>query len=107
MIWPMAKSQMLISKKPSREASSLIPRETKMIRTVESVTTQISARKTSKGRSGETAAVESAKRIKGLLPQNSITRPRGTAARGQGQVREGENLYGKLGRRARASSLPA
>jgi len=50
MIWPMANSQMLTSKKPMAEASTFWPRPRQMMRTVLSVTTHNSAVKTSAGR---------------------------------------------------------
>src|SRR5205823_3531091 len=56
MIWPMANSQMLISKKPSTGASTFMPRETAMMRTVPRVTTHISARKISNGINGQAAS---------------------------------------------------
>src|SRR5258708_7657213 len=55
MIWPMANSQMLISKKPSTDAMVFIPRDRKMIRMVESVTTQSSAKKMSSGKYSDMA----------------------------------------------------
>ena len=49
MICPMAKSQRRISKNPKQAARVFWPRETKMIRMVESVTTVNSARKIPSG----------------------------------------------------------
>lgn len=60
MIWPMANSQMLTSKKPSVDANPFIPRDTKMIRMVDSVTTVTSAANTTTGNSGDTDAIVSA-----------------------------------------------
>src|SRR5437763_473863 len=49
MTMPMANSQMLTSKKPRNAAAALRPRAMKMVRTVDMVTTQVSATKTSSG----------------------------------------------------------
>src|SRR5260370_333328 len=55
MIWPMAKSQMLTSKKPIVAARRFQPRVMQMVRIVLSVTTQVSARKTSTGKMDSSA----------------------------------------------------
>src|SRR5260370_26350591 len=46
----MANNQMLTSKKPSKGAKLFHPRDTKIARTVDSVTTHVSAKKTSSGK---------------------------------------------------------
>jgi hypothetical protein len=46
----MAKSQIVISKKPRTGAKSFMPRDTKIMRSVEIVTTLNSARKTTMGK---------------------------------------------------------
>src|SRR5438874_9934146 len=50
MIWPMANSQILTSKKPRSGARTFMPLAIKMIRIVLRVTTHSSATKTSRGR---------------------------------------------------------
>src|SRR5205807_10002781 len=52
---PMANSQMVISKVPRIDARTLRPRDTEMIRTVEMVTTHVSATKMTSGRMKGTA----------------------------------------------------
>src|SRR6516165_10572801 len=53
MTWPMAKSQMVTSKKPTMGARSFLPRDKKMMRSVNSVTTLNSAKKTRIGKAAK------------------------------------------------------
>src|SRR5262245_54654782 len=58
MIWLMAKSHIMTSKKPRSGARNFMPRETKMIRMVPRVTTVNSARKISNGKVGKSVTTE-------------------------------------------------
>src|SRR5436190_17279268 len=58
MIWLIANSHIITSKKPRSGASNFMPRETKMIRMVPSVTTANSARKMSTGKVGKSVTTE-------------------------------------------------
>src|SRR5438093_10111168 len=64
MICPMANSQMLTSKNPRTGARTFLPRATKMIRMVPSVTTHSSATKTSTGR---------AEKLNPMRPKSQVT----------------------------------
>src|SRR6266566_5210297 len=68
MIWPMANSQMLTSKNPSG-ARVFMPRDTKIVFMVASVTTHNSATKTSRGSRDNAGAVPSANKVTGPPPQ--------------------------------------
>src|SRR4051812_47604608 len=63
MIWPMANSQMLTSKNPRKAARARIPRATKIVRIVDSVTTHVSAKNTTTGNAYGKAARELIERV--------------------------------------------
>src|SRR4051794_40839984 len=71
MIWPMANSQMLTSKTPRSGARAFMPRATKIVRMVASVTTHSSATKTSRGSQGDIGMVASAISVTGPPPHQS------------------------------------
>src|SRR5436305_15139908 len=95
MIWPMANSQMLTSKNPSSGARVFMPRDTKIVFMVASVTTHNSATKTSRGSRDDAGAVPSANRVTGPPPQqecplHGTVRPGGCRGRTMKRVgREG------------------
>src|ERR1700722_7351451 len=87
MIWPMANSQMATSKKPRIDAGTLRPRDTKMMRMVDRVTTHTSAVKMMSGSSRGLAAAASRNVFKRRPPRGTSGRPNGRTAADENQGR--------------------
>src|SRR5947207_14456631 len=68
MTCAMANSQMLTSKKPSKGARTFHPRAMKIVRTVERVTTTVSARNTKAGKLRTAGTVGLSGRVTGSSP---------------------------------------